>query len=226
MPRDYKSSPRNTARGGGNPVLTGILIGLLLGLIIAVAVVLYINRGPSPFVNRAQAPETPGKAAKAQEKQAPEAIKPLQSDQATVPPEAKSPDKPRFDFYEILPGNKDAAKTAKENLARPAERPALPAPAPARPTEQAPVPKEALKDNVFLQAGAFQSAADADNQKAKLALLGFEANVAAAQIAGKGTLYRVRIGPYKSMAEANKVAGTLSQSGVATSVVKGDTPSN
>jgi cell division protein FtsN len=219
MARDYKDSPQKTTRGIGNPIVTGIIIGLLLGLVIAVAVVLFINRSTSPYKT---GPESADKA-KAPEKKAGDAIKPLQGDQTSAGANAKPGEKPRFDFYEILPGDKDAAKTAKDN-ARPTEIPVapVPAPAPAKPAEAAP----ARKESVFLQAGAYQSVSDADNQKAKLALLGFEANIASAQVSGKGTLYRVRIGPYKSMAEATKAAGELSQSGVATSVIKGETQTN
>jgi cell division protein FtsN len=162
--------------------------------------------------------------AKSAEKKAADAIKPLQSDQNPGGTDGKAAEKPRFDFYEILPGDKDAAKAAKDNAVKPIEKPAaqVPTPAPAKPAEAAPTRKE----SVFLQAGAYQSVSDADNQKAKLALLGFEANVASAQVAGKGTLYRVRIGPYKSVAEATKAAGELSQSGVPTSVIKGETQTN
>jgi cell division protein FtsN len=220
MARDYKDSPQKTIRGIGNPIVTGIIIGLLLGLVIAVAVVLFINRSTSPYK---VSPESAEKT-KSLDKKAADAIKPLQSDQSTAGTEAKPAEKPRFDFYEILPGDKDAAKAAKDNATKPIETPIAPVatPAPAKPAEAAPTAKE----SVFLQAGAYQSVSDADNQKAKLALLGFEANVASAQVAGKGTLYRVRIGPYKSMAEATKAAGALSQSGVATSVIKGETQNN
>jgi cell division protein FtsN len=220
MARDYKDSPQT--RSSGKPIVTGIIIGLLLGLLIAVGVVMFINRSASPY---RVTPES-GDKAKASDKKASDAIKPLQSDQGTATA-GKAADKPRFDFYEILPGDKDAAKTAKENAVppektiQPPEKTAMAAPS-AKPAETAPIRKE----TVFLQAGAFQSVTDADNQKAKLALLGFEANVASAQVAGKGTLYRVRIGPYQSTAEANKAAGVLSQSGVATSLIKGDTPPN
>jgi cell division protein FtsN len=220
MARDYKDSPQKTTRGIGYPIVTGIIIGLLLGLVIAVTVVLFINRSTSPY---RVGPDSADKG-KSLDKKAADTIKPLQSDQSTAVTDAKPAEKPRFDFYEILPGDKDAAKAAKDNAAKPIDKTVAPVltPTPAKPVETAPTGKE----NVFLQVGAYQSVSDADNQKAKLALLGFEANIASAQVAGKGTLYRVRIGPYKSMAEATKAAGALSQSGVATSVIKGETQTN
>jgi cell division protein FtsN len=55
MSRDYKSS--GTAPGRGNPLGIGVLIGVLLGLCLALGVALYINKAPSPFVDRQQAAE-------------------------------------------------------------------------------------------------------------------------------------------------------------------------
>lgn len=71
----------------------GILIGLLLGLVLALGVALYINRGPSPFVDKVKpAPATPGpmSAKKETAEQKPEEIK------------------LEFDFYKILPGWEEA----------------------------------------------------------------------------------------------------------------------
>ena len=62
----------------------------------------------------------------------------------------------------------------------------------------------ASKDVYFIQAGSFQNPADADNQKARLAILGFESSVEPANLPDKGTWYRVRLGPYKKVEEINK----------------------
>ena len=86
------------------------------------------------------------------------------------------------------------------------------------------VPKEGSKssgnETVYLQAGAFQSETDAENLKAKIAFSGFEANVRAVNLPDKGTLYRVRLGPYKSADEVNRIKATLSQNGIGAAVVK------
>jgi cell division protein FtsN len=50
----------------------------------------------------------------------------------------------------------------------------------------------------ILQAGAYRAERDAQEMKAKLALVGFEAAVQRVSIQGKGTYYRVRMGPYHS----------------------------
>jgi cell division protein FtsN len=71
----------------------------------------------------------------------------------------------------------------------------------------------------FLQAGAFGNAADAEEMKARLALLGFEAKILAQQ-EGETLLHKVRIGPYKSLDELNTVRARLTQGGVETMLVK------
>jgi 5-methyltetrahydropteroyltriglutamate--homocysteine methyltransferase len=68
---------------------------------------------------------------------------------------------------------------------------------------------------------------DADNLNAKLALMGMEANVGPANVAGKGVWYRVRLGPYTRVDEINRIRQQLTQNGVEVSLVKvTDTASN
>ena len=150
-------------------MLVGILIGLLLGLGIALAVAIYLNKVPGPFLTRGRSAEAPAPK--------PDILKPVPTAPAQQP-QARSDDKPRFDFYSILPGNEDPAKgkAAKE-------------------PERAPTPE--VRETFYLQAGAFQNAGDADNLKARLALLGIEANVQTNSATERGTLHRVRIGPFE-----------------------------
>ena len=81
------------------------------------------------------------------------------------------------------------------------------------------------QDIYFLQAGAFQNMSDADNLKAKLALLGVEAKIQSATLADKGVWHRVRVGPYTNVDELNRMRVTLKQNGIDTSLIKVyDTP--
>ena len=73
---------------------------------------------------------------------------------------------------------------------------------------------------LYLQVGAFQKSADADNTRAKLSLMGFDAEIQAAEIPDKGTMYRVRTGPYATAAEMNKARTALSQNGIQAALVK------
>ena len=66
----------------------------------------------------------------------------------------------------------------------------------------------------ILQAGSFSNAEDAENLKAKLALLGVVANVQSATIPEKGVWYRVRLGPYNTADEMNHARNFLKQNGV------------
>lgn len=109
--------------------------------------------------------------------------------------------KPRFDFYKMLPGNEEPATEQQVREAQ--ERPAT-----------------TVQDTFFLQAGAFQNPADADNLKARLALLGIEATIQTASLADRGTWHRVRVGPYTSVEELNRARDTLKQAGVETALVK------
>jgi len=106
-----------------------------------------------------------------------------------------------FDFYTILPET-ESTVTEKE------------------------VQESALtvkKENYFLQVGAFQNEADADNMKAKLALLGFEAVVKTATIPEKGIWHRVRVGPLNDIEKINKIRGELTTNGFNTDLIKVNT---
>ena len=191
MSKDYKR-PEPKPRGGGGSLLVGILIGLVLGLGVALAVAWYINKMPSPFQPGRTSPQKSEPAAKA-EKAAP----------AAKPEVAKAPEgKPRFDFYKILPGNEEPAtdQQVKEAQQKSASTTA--------------------KETFFLQAGAFQNGPDADNLKARLALLGVEAAVQTTTVPDKGVWHRVRVGPYTSVEELNRTRDTLKQNGIETALIK------
>jgi len=105
--------------------------------------------------------------------------------------------KPRFDFYKILPGVEEPATDQQLREA-----------------------KSTARESFYLQAGAFQKAPDADNLKARLALIGVEVGVEPIDLADKGTWYRVRIGPYTKVEEINRLRQTLAQNGIEATLVK------
>jgi cell division protein FtsN len=80
--------------------------------------------------------------------------------------------------------------------------------------------QETVKDVYFIQAGSFQNPAEADNQKARLAILGFESSVEPANLPEKGTWYRVRLGPYNKLDEINRIRQALAQNNIDASLVK------
>ena len=214
MPRDLKptTNPASGSSKSGSmpPMLMGILIGLLLGILLAIGIAVWLNRANNPFF----------------EKSRPVDALPTISARPTLPPMVKNEkgdaEKPRFEFYQILPGDKSGSGNATNAAGVP-----KPLPSPdAKPTVKSEntaarePPKPASGETVFLQAGAFQNQTDAENLKAKIAFAGFEANVRPVNLPDKGTLYRVRLGPYKSVDEVNRIKATLSQNGIASTVMK------
>ena len=200
MSRDYKTKTPPTAkpRRGGS-LMTGIFIGVLLGLGIAVGVAWYMNRAPIPFLNKVKPPEKAATPALPEPAAAGASGTP---GTGLPPPAGQLPDKPRFDFYKILPGTEEPVT---EQQMKQAEK--LPA-------------AETGKVTFFLQAGSFQNAADAENLRARLALIGVEASMQSADVGEKGIWHRVRIGPYARIEDSAKVRQMLAQNGIEATVIK------
>jgi cell division protein FtsN len=187
--------PRKRSEGN---FLAGIGVGVLIGLAVSLGIAFYLNRTPIPFMAaKPKQAEKDGAPAK------PPAIAGLPQGGAAPAP---VPEKPKFDFYRILPGSEEPV-TEKEIRER--------SRASSKSGQQ-----EASKDVYFIQAGSFQNPADADNQKARLAILGFESSVEPANLPDKGTWYRVRMGPYAKVDEINKVRQALAQNGIDASLIK------
>lgn len=93
----------------------------------------------------------------------------------------------------------------------------------ARPTPAATpkdaAPKDTTDTRYVLQAGAFQASGQAEELKAKIALLGLGARVESAQIGGK-TVYRVRMGPYSTASELADAKRKLASGGLSAMAVK------
>lgn len=71
----------------------------------------------------------------------------------------------------------------------------------------------------FLQVGAFNKRADADAQKASLAIQGIQSQLSEVSSEGN-TLWRVRVGPYNSIEESNPVRDKLNGMGIKPTVIK------
>jgi cell division protein FtsN len=201
MAKPAKHSARSGSPGrSGGGLMLGIFIGLIIGLGIALGVAFYLSKAPLPFIGKSKTADTKdGKAAPAEPAKTPMVAGMPQGGAK----EGDKSDKPKYDFYKILPGGeepvsdkdlKDAAKAGKN--------------------------QPEAKGVYFIQAGSFQNPADADNQKAKIAVLGFESNVEPTPLPDKGTWYRVRLGPYTTLEDLNKVRQVLAQNGIDASLVK------
>ena len=210
--RDQTPRPASNARAprkkSGGGTLLGIFVGLVVGVLIAFGVVWYLNKSPLPFLNKYEGapkaekekPATAGNGGTAAQTPAPLPGKPGD----------KAAERQRFEFYGILEGKQPATPGAAAPVAPPPGVAVAPA------VDVKPAPSEVF----FLQVGSFQKAADADNLKAKLALTGLETSVQEVSIPEKGTMHRVRVGPFRSPDEMNRARTLLSQTGVQGTVIK------
>lgn len=211
-PIPYQAEGRSMARQAGGTV-AGLIIGLIIGLTIAVWVAITIMKTPLPFVDKL------GK----QSDNADSAIDP----NATLPGGARD--------RRLLPNAEDGAPLGDQPAAPTtaalnsgAKTPTAVAPVLENPKDKAntttatpaatPAAASEEKNIYFLQAGAFREMADADAAKGRLALLGVAAAVSERR-AETGTLYRVRVGPFKDTDTMLKMRTRLSDNGVDAAVV-------
>ena len=215
MSRDMKPRKRSSAgsrKKSGGGTLLGLFIGLVIGVLCAAGVVWYIYKTPPPFSNKSQPSPTLATA------QSPAVTNGTAPTPMALPGKPGDPipqngEKPRFDFYKILPGNSEAIpdpKPADEKIIDPKQADAV---------QTKPEKDNALKEPAYLQTGSFQNAADADNQKAKLALMGVEASVQQVMLQEK-VWFRVRLGPFKKLDDLNSIRSDLSKQGIEANVVK------
>lgn len=124
---------------------------------------------------RAPAPPPPRPAAAAPAKPAATAKKPPE------PAKPEDSERKRFEFYTMLPEMEIEVSDAhvSEALTTPAKK-----------RETGPY---------ILQVGSFRQIGEADNLKARLALLGIEAQIQTVVIRDSDVWYRVRVGPYDSL---------------------------
>jgi cell division protein FtsN len=218
MPKDFKNSPATRGNGhSGRALFLGIAIGLVLGIALAVGVALWLNRLSNPFVERAKPIEPLAKF------NPPQQARPDGAEAEKPPAEKAGAERPRFEFYTMLPGDKsapavpepkpDTQKVPKEVAKEPAR---------SGPGSSPSQPKPHGAESYWLQAGAFADQKDAENLRAKIALTGLEAAVKAAEVPAKGTLFRVRLGPYQSLEDANRIKATLSASGIGATTIRAD----
>ena len=212
-------SPSLTRQHGGT--LLGFIFGLIVGLAVALALAVYVTKVPIPFLNKGLThssdqdasedkknkdwdPNAPlyGKSNKAQDKDADKASAVVSPEKGgIVPKESEKKTEPTNPLSSILGG---AAPTEDKD--------ALGELAKAKSLERDPF-------NYFVQAGAFRTHEEADTQKGKLALSGFDAVVSERDQGGK-SVFRVRLGPFGIKDEAEKIQQKLSANKVDSVVIR------
>jgi cell division protein FtsN len=181
----------NERKGNSRSSGGSLFIGILIGLVLGLGIAL----GVAWYINKMPNPFQQHPPAAKSESARPTPAESVKSGDKN----GKSADaKPRFDFYKILPGVDEPATDQQLSDAK----------------------KGSARESFFLQAGAFQNAPDADNLKARLALIGMQASIQTTTLPDRGVWHRVRIGPYGSVEELNRTRDTLKNNGIDTTLIK------
>jgi cell division protein FtsN len=195
---------RQATRGGSKswPAWIWVGIGLLLGVGLMLIV---LGKDWAPLLRRKNLPQPNPSAT------APQASEPAVADAS----KAKEPPKKSYDFYKVLEANEVVIPDAELSAKARAEQQAK-ANTPTAPNATATPPAAGTAPNAgryILQAGSYPDAKGADEIKAKLALLGFQAQVQPVTVNGKAW-HRVRLGPYASASDLESAKRSLSDNGV------------
>ncbi|MDP3170716.1 MAG: SPOR domain-containing protein [Polaromonas sp.] len=215
--RRHPRQGKSPQRGG---TLLGLIIGALIGLAAALAVAVYITKVPVPFMNKGQSRSPDHDAAEAKKNQSwnpnaplygknpakPAAASGAVTDVTPQPPVAAQ--KPVADPTKpAKPGADPIGDLAKAKMTVPAATPA-----PAGATGADPF-------SYFVQVGAFRTPEDAEQQRAKISLMGLEAKVTEREQSGR-TVFRVRLGPFDRKEDADRAKERLDGSGIETALVR------
>jgi cell division protein FtsN len=219
-----RNSNSNSERGG---TLLGFIFGLIVGLGIALALAVYVTKVPIPFLNKglihsSEQDASEDKKNKDWDPNAPlygKSNKALDKDKADDKAEDKANTSVATDKGGIVPKEVDKKPDAGNPLLGilgssngSEDKDPLGDLAKAKSQERDPF-------NYFVQAGAFRTHEEADVQKAKLALSGFDAVVSERDQGGK-SVFRVRIGPLTTKDDAEKIQQKLSGSKVDSVVIR------
>ncbi|MBX3635866.1 MAG: SPOR domain-containing protein [Rubrivivax sp.] len=214
-------SRRGKSQRGG--FVVGLVAGLLLGLALALGVALYVTKAPVPFINKVPQRTAEQDNAEAERNRnwdpnAPLAgrVRPPAASAAAVPGAGPAPDTG-------APGAaRDPAAILSGAPVAPGTTPATgPAAAPATAPATAPLSTARGPEPFvyFVQAGAFTRSEDAEQQRARLAMLGQTARITEREQAGR-TVYRVRLGPFPTRDEADALQTSLQGQSIQAQIVR------
>jgi cell division protein FtsN len=108
------------------------------------------------------------------------------------------PPKPRFDFYNLLP---EMEVVVPEEEIK------------GTPTREG-VKRVEKPGTYLLQAGSFRGRKQAEQLRAKLALLGMETSIQTVSINSKQSWHRVRVGPFNNLRDLNQARSLLNKNGI------------
>ncbi|MCY7372076.1 MAG: SPOR domain-containing protein [Polaromonas sp.] len=213
----------NKQRGG---TLLGFIIGALVGLAVALALAVYVTKVPVPFMSKSQSRNADGDAAEAKRNKDWNPNAPLagKSGAAPPPPAATNPGVTPAAPVPAAPatavaGSKPSVATLGKNAGPAASADPIGNLATAR--GEAPAAGGGGIDpfTYFIQAGAYRTPEDAEQQRARLTLLGVQAKVSEREQSGR-TVYRVRLGPFERKDDADRAKARLDANSIETALVR------
>ena len=120
--------------------------------------------------------------------------------------DSQEEEKPRYDFFTVLP-EMEVVVPDRELESQ------------AEPDNAAPAAAADSAEQFILQAGSFRSASDAEQMKARLALLGTVADIQTVTVNDQ-TWHRVRLGPVDGARAADQLRRQLQDNGIEVLVLK------
>ena len=192
----------------------GLIIGVLFGLAVALAVAVYITKVPVSFVNKGQVHNATHDAQEIQKNK---------NWNPNVPLYGKNPAKPASsaasDTVPVVTATVAATTTATVAVATPPKidkidprQAMISDPLGELAKAKADAAPAAELFSYFIQAGAFRSADEAEQQRAKLSLMGLQAKVSEKEQAGR-SVFRVRMGRMIHEMKPKKYAASLTGQG-------------
>lgn len=186
----------------------GLVIGLLLGLALALGVALYIAKVPIPFVDKLPQRTAEQDRAEAERNKTWDPNAALTPNPQPLPASATAAPAAVPAVTGASPG--PSPKTTASTTTAPASAAAASGRDPAAILADAADTPASSTDagpaafTYLVQVGAFTRTQDAEARRAALAMQGFTAKVQEREQAGR-TVYRVRLGPFDTKAEADAV---------------------
>jgi cell division protein FtsN len=198
----------------------GLIVGLLVGLALALGVALYVTKVPVPFVNKVPQRTPEQDAAEAERNKnwdpnGPLAGKPVRPAASAIAPAPQPAAPPAVATAPAKPAapTASAPKSTRDPAAILAGQ--VPAPAAATPSTK----PGADPFTYFVQVGAYARQDDAEQQRARVALMGMTAKVTEREQSGR-TMYRVRVGPFDRKEQADAAQEKLAGNGVEAALVR------
>lgn len=199
----------------------GLIVGLLVGLALALGVALYVTKVPVPFVNKVPQRTAEQDAAEAERNKNWDPNAPLAGKPTARPAPAASAPGGLPPGIAVVPSPAKPPATAAASAPTSKRDPAailagepVPAPAAAKSTKPGADPF-----TYFVQVGAFGRPDEAEQQRARVSLMGMPAKVSEREQAGR-TVYRVRVGPYDRKQDADAAQERLASNGVEAALVR------